>query len=197
MIGTSPAAYVFIRGCIFFLHNIAPASLAYSAFLPFSLLWPALGVWRAPVYIESWLVAEAVFFIAVFIPHKNYLQRPAIHPEPLSSDERTKLFERCNSNVPDPEKYLSQWLLGAKEEHIKRENVKEFIRWAFFNGEETRDEDELEIEGYVRSTEKLLGREIPSGTGSAKVLRLTLDKVDGLHRSLLWYLVRSSESLST
>jgi pimeloyl-ACP methyl ester carboxylesterase len=48
----------------------------------------------------------------------------------------------------------------------------------------------------VRATENLLGREIPLGKGSAKSLRLTLDKVDCLHRSLLWYLVRHSPSLS-
>ena len=35
--------------------------------------------------------------------------------------------------VEDPEKYLSQWFLGEQEEHIKRDNVKEFIRWVFLN----------------------------------------------------------------
>ena len=91
--------------------------------------------------------------------------------------------------MKDPEKYLSQWFLGAPEEQIKRENVKEFIRWAFLNTEQTKSEDEVEVEGYVKAMEKLLGRDIPSGKGSAKSLRLTVDKVDCLHRSLLWYLV--------
>jgi hypothetical protein len=57
---------------------------------------------------------------------------------------------------------------------------------------ENEDEDEGEVEGYVNAMEKLLGRDIPSGKGSAKSLRLTVDKVDCLHRSLLWYLVRYS-----
>lgn len=106
--------------------------------------------------------------------------------------ERAKLFKRCNATVKDPEKYLSQWFLGAKEGDIKRENVKEFIRWAFLNAGQAENEDEGEVEGYVNAMEKLLGRDIPAGKGSAKSLRLTMDKVDCLHRSLLWYLVRYS-----
>ena len=53
-----------------------------------------------------------------------------------------------------------------------------------------RDEDE--VEDYVRALEKLLGRNIPLGKGSAKSLRLTLDKVNCFHRSLFWYLVCAS-----
>jgi len=119
------------------------------------------------------------------------LQRPAIHPELPSREERARLFKRCNTTVENPEKYLSQWFLGAEEGHIKRENVKEFIRWAFLNAGPAvnEDEDEREVESYISALEKLLGRDIPLGKGSAKSLRLTMDKVDCLHRSLLWYLV--------
>jgi hypothetical protein len=62
--------------------------------------------------------------------------------------------------VKDPEKYLSQWFLDAKEGHIKRENVKEFIRWAFLNAGQAENEDEGEVKGYVNAMEKLLGRDI-------------------------------------
>jgi hypothetical protein len=37
--------------------------------------------------------------------------------------------------------------------------------------------------------EKLLGRKLEAGMGNAKCLRLTLDKVDMLHQSLMQYLV--------
>ena len=101
--------------------------------------------------------------------------------------------------MKDPEKYLRQWFLGAREEQIRRENVKEFMRWAFLNTgrAKSEDEDEDEIEGYVKAMEKLLGRDIPPGKGSARSLRLTVDKVDCLHRSLLWYLVRCSVVICT
>jgi hypothetical protein len=188
MIGTSTAEYIFIRSCILFLHNIAPASLLYCAFL-LCPLPTALSVYGLPLPIKAWLVAEATFFIVFFLPYKYHLQSPAIHPALPSREERAKLFERCNATVKDPEKYLSQWFLGAQEEQIKRENVKEFIRWAFLNTEQTKNEDEAEVEGYVKAMEKLLGRDLPSGKGNAKSLRLTVDKVDCLHRSILWYFV--------
>jgi hypothetical protein len=189
MIGTSIAEYIFIRGCILFLHSIAPVSLIYCLLL--CTLPTALSVYRLPPNIEAWLVAEAAFFTIFFLPYKYHLQRPAIHPELPSREERARLFKRCNTTVENPEKYLSQWFLGAEEGHIKRENVKEFIRWAFLNAGPAvnEDEDEREVESYISALEKLLGRDIPLGKGSAKSLRLTMDKVDCLHRSLLWYLV--------
>jgi hypothetical protein len=188
MIGTSVAEYIFIRGCILFLHNIAPTSLLYCALLLYPLPM-TFSVCRLPLPVEAWLVAEATFFTIFFLPYKYHLQSPAIHPELPSREGRAELFERCNATVEDPEKYLSQWFLGAQEEHIKRDNVKEFIRWAFLNSGQAKTEDEDEVEGYMNAMEKLLGRDILPGKGGAKSLRLTVDKVDCLHRSLLWYFV--------
>ncbi|MCJ1461156.1 hypothetical protein MMC28_011538 [Mycoblastus sanguinarius] len=71
---------------------------------------------------------------------------------------------------------------------IKRENVKEFFCWAFFNKERHGAEDEEELEEYVGKMEGLLGRSLEPGRGSAKSLRLTIDRVGMLHRSLTWYL---------
>jgi len=193
MIGTSTIEYIILGACILFLHNIAPTSLLYSApFLVSFLLDQNPYAYRLPFLIEVWLLSEAAFYTIVFLPYKSYLQRAAIHPEPLSQEERAKLFARCNMNVSDPEKYISRWLLGAKANDIKRENLKEFIRWAFWNAGDVLERDEDEVEDYVRALEKLLGRNIPPGKGSAKSLRLTLDKVNCFHRSLFWYLVRAS-----
>ena len=188
MIGTSTAEYIFIRGCILILHNIAPASLLYSALL-LSPLPTSLSIHSLPLPIKAWLVAEATFFTVFFLPYKYYLQSPANHPELPPREGRAELFERCNATVEDPEEYLSQWFLGAQKEHIKRDNVKEFVRWAFLNSEQAKSENEDEVEGYVNGMEKLLGRDILPGKGGAKSLRLTVDKVDCLHRSLLWYFV--------
>jgi hypothetical protein len=72
MIGTSIAEYIFIRGCILFLHNIAPASLLYCVLLLYPLP-EALSSYRLPSYLEVWLVAEAAFFTIFFLPYKYYL----------------------------------------------------------------------------------------------------------------------------
>jgi hypothetical protein len=191
MIGNSTIEYIILRAFILFLHNIAPTSLLYSALLIVSFLLDQNPyAYRLPFPTEVWLLSEAAFYTVVFLPYERYLQRAAIHPEPLSTEERAKLFGRCNINVSDPEKYIRQWLLGAKVNDIKRENVKEFIRWAFWNTGDVLQRDEDEVEDYLIALEKLLGRSIQHGKGSAKSLRLTLDKVNCSHRSLFWYLVR-------
>ena len=49
--------------------------------------------------------------------------------------------------------------------------------------------DDEELEEYVDKFEMLLGRKLDPGRGKAVPLRLTIDEVKMLHRSLLWYLV--------
>jgi len=44
-----------------------------------------------------------------------------------------------------------------------------------------KEEDKDEVEGYIRATEKLLERDLPSRKGRTRSLRLTLDRVNFLH----------------
>lgn len=92
------------------------------------------------------------------------------------------------SNLGDPGKFFNRWLMVTQNDHVKRENVKDFIRWAFFHPEQVQ-ELEPEVEAYIRDMEKLLGKELPSGKTNAKGLGPMLHEVDPLHRSLLWYTV--------
>ncbi|KAI9732704.1 MAG: hypothetical protein M1818_007438 [Claussenomyces sp. TS43310] len=110
-----------------------------------------------------------------------------MHPPPMDRAERKELFQMCNENIPDHEMYLKKWFLGARLEDIKRENVKEFFLWAFFDREGPPGADDEELEEFVAATEERLGRKIEPGRGNAKCLRLTLDGVDTLPRSLVWY----------
>jgi hypothetical protein len=190
MIGTSTAEYIFIRACILVLHNIAPASVLYCVQL---LLWPFLPesfrVYHVPFPLEVWLVAEAVFYTVVFLPLRYRLQRSATHHEPMSQEERERLFKCCYSNVPDLDTYLSRWLLVSDDTHVKRQNVQDFIRWAFFGGGPLQAQHELEIENYTKETERIFGKELPPGKADVKGLGQLLNEVDALHRSLLWYTV--------
>ncbi|RBQ72496.1 hypothetical protein FVER14953_01775 [Fusarium verticillioides] len=45
-----------------------------------------------------------------------------------------------------------------------------------------------ELEEYIEKLEELLGKKLEPGRGDAKCLRMTLDKVEMLHRSLTWYM---------
>lgn len=188
MIGTSRFDYFFIQLCIFGLHYLAPLCLLYCV-LVISLYGFKATTFRFPLLIETVAVAETLFYLLVYKPYKSYLQREAVHPPAPTREERKALFALCNDNIPDIEAYLQMWFLGASKEDIKRENVKEFFLWAFFNRGGPPGDDEEELEEYIEATEKLLRRPIQPGRGKAQCLRLTLDRVDMLHRSLTWYFV--------
>ena len=192
MIGTSTYDYLFIQACIFGLHYVAPLSISYCLIqiLPYGLR-PVLSH-RLPIILELWAVAETIFYIAAHLLYRQHLQSEARHPPAPSQERRRELFALCNANVSDPEVYLRTWFLGAPAETIKRDNLKEFFLWAFFNRDGLPGEDDEELEEYIVATERLLGREIEEGRGSAVCLRLTLDPANMLHRSLLWYWVDPS-----
>ena len=189
MIGTSTPDYIFIRACIFGLHYVAPLSISYCLLQILRYgLQPAL-FYRLPIVLELWAAAETGFYLLVHLWYRQHLQAEAQHPPPLSRQDRRELFALCNQNIPDVETYLQMWFLGAPAETIKRDNVKEFFLWAFFNRDGLPGKDDGELEEYIVATERLLGRKIEEGRGSAVCLRLTLDPVTMLHRSLLWYWV--------
>ena len=188
MIGTSFKEYVFIRACIFLLHYIAPLSIACCVFT----LFMRRSVYRVPKLLETIAIAETAFYFLVYLPRQYYLQHAAIHPTTLSKDERHRLFRLCHENVPDAELYLRKWFNGASTTDIKRDNVKEFFCWALLNKGAWGPEDEDELEEYADGIGELLGRKLELGRGSAQPLLLTLDKVQMMHRSLIWYFVSFS-----
>jgi hypothetical protein len=185
MLGTSAAEYAFIRVCTSVLHCVAPLSVLYCVVITID----SATLFRMRPEIELWLIAEALFWTCFYFPYRWYLQHAATHPPPRSKEERRKLVDCVKAELTDPEQYIRGWIKGAEAENIRRKGVKEWLTWAFFDRdcEERRDEDE--IEGYTLEIERMLRKDSRPGNGTAKSLRLTIDPVDMLHRSLLWYLV--------
>ena len=191
MIGTSRAEYVFIRLCILVLHYLAPLCSLY-CFYAVAVYGCKSTLFRLPLVVEVYAAAEALFFLLICLPYCYYLQRDAVHPPPPSKEERQILFNLCHYNVTEPEVYLQKWFEGANKSDIKRDNVKEWFTWAFFNRGGPPADDDVELEEYIFALEKLLGRTLDPGRGKAKALRLTLDRIHMLHRSLTWYTVSFS-----
>ncbi|EEU38190.1 uncharacterized protein NECHADRAFT_101499 [Fusarium vanettenii 77-13-4] len=140
------------------------------------------------------VLSKGTFYAFIYRPYLRRLKRNAVHPSPLSREERRVLFDRCFRNVSSPESYLTWWFLGADPDDIRRDNIKEFLLWAFFErGDGSVDEpDEAvdeELEQYVTLLEERLGRKIPSGRGNVQSLRLTLDKITATYRGLAWYVI--------
>ncbi len=155
MIGSSIWDYIFIRTCIFLLDLIAPFSTLYS--LAKLLVHPPFHL---PCVLEVWLVLEATFYFAVYLPRRAVLQRVAIPAMIACRNDRRTLFRRCHNNIPDLICYLTKWFLDAPATEIKRENVKDFLRWAFLNTKEPNPTYDEELEEYVGELEKLLSRQL-------------------------------------
>ena len=84
------------------------------------------------------------------------------------------------------------WFFFVDSALIKRDNMVDWLLWAIFgtHRDGLRDEWTDEIEGYLKNIEELFGHKIDDGrahtVGSMKV---SLDRVDTVHRPLFWYLV--------
>ena len=186
MIGTTVWDYLHIKWWILFLSVITPLSACYCLVIVLNYILD-LSTPRLPWPFELWCIAECAFYLFMYLPYKLYLQHEANHPPAPSRQERQRLFVRCNETIDDIEAYLKLWFVGSQLAEIKKENLKEFFLWAFFNRGGDPGSDDEELEEYVAATEKLLGRQIESGRGEAVCLRLTIDEVKMLRRSLVWY----------
>jgi pimeloyl-ACP methyl ester carboxylesterase len=189
MIGTTIWDYIHIKWWIVFLSAITPLSTCYCSWvlLKFIVGFDLNAGLRLPWPLELWTLAEVAFYFFVHVPYRKHLQHPAKHPPASSREKRQKLFQHCQETIEKPESYLRKWFLGSPLEDIKKDNLKEFYLWAFFNRGGDPGQDDEELEHYIAATEEWLGRRFEDGRGNAVCLRLTLDEVKMLHRSLLWY----------
>ncbi|TIA20437.1 hypothetical protein D6C80_02436 [Aureobasidium pullulans] len=185
--GPSTSEYIFIRACITFLHWIAPLSIALSVAM-FCYRPSRSEGFSLQAILIIWALLETAFYVVVFLPLRRHLQKPASHPKLVPYEQRRQEFIRCMGTVPDLDQFLSKWFRDSPLSEIKRENVKEFLRWAFLDIDDIDETYEEEVEEYVQMIEKNHQRKFEPGRGNAMCIRLTFDEVNLLHRSLFWYL---------
>ncbi|KAI4213121.1 MAG: hypothetical protein LQ351_004275 [Letrouitia transgressa] len=164
MIGQSRGAYVFIRTFIFFLRSIAPFSILYWL-LRVSILPEILHL---PFLLEFVAATEVLFYFLVFLPRNHLFQNPAVHPVVPPRAERRELFRKCLDTVPDIKEFIK---LGSREPRnkIRRDNVKEWLCWAFLNKATWNADEDAELDDYLKEIEGLLGEELPPGRGQFMV----------------------------
>lgn len=193
--------WVGIRSVVLLLHCTAPLCTVYTATLArravLSVRGPSFEAvaqsilsnprWPRLTAFQYYCVAETLFFL-FYLWYRTFLQREAVHPPLLSKDERKQLFDHVRAEIHDPGKFLSGWFRGARVEDIGREDVKEFLGWVFWEGRNTREDDE-EMEGITEEVEAMVGKRFKDGKGGVRSLRLTLDPIEMEWRSLLWYFV--------
>ncbi|KAK0470354.1 uncharacterized protein EV420DRAFT_1499974 [Desarmillaria tabescens] len=187
MIGKTIPEYIFIRAAITALRLVVPVSIVHlvaSAYRRSFLISPWISLFTIP---------EAFFYLFVFLPRRKTLAKPASHaPQILTKDERQKLFALCSRTVFE----LPRWFLCTNILSIKRENVVDWLLWAFFS-HDGKKADEIEqwrseIDGFISALEVkvLAGMKFEEGRNkNMDCMRLTFDPVVVLHRPLIWYII--------
>ncbi|KAJ1309341.1 hypothetical protein OPQ81_006120 [Rhizoctonia solani] len=188
LIGTSELERFVILASIWAIRSVTPVSFLHILLVIFWSTYPLRNV----RIITFYALLEALFYLFVYLPRKSHLQKPAVHPPPLSPTERHELFIRCLSHLTDAQSF-KRWFLDSSAE-IRRENVIEWMKWGFFAGEaclaETYEKHDEELEEYLEALEKALGETFPPGYNpELKSIRTTMDDVVVYHRPMIWYLV--------
>ncbi|KAL7796809.1 hypothetical protein V8C37DRAFT_408277 [Trichoderma ceciliae] len=174
--------------------------LIYSAVLAAIYLWYGWETARQAFVVQIlWgLISAELFFSFIYLSHLRQLKsRKAVHPTPLTSEERWALFDQCLANVESLELYLKWWFLGAELKDIRRDNLRDFLLWGFFDqaAEDAESNGGLseavarDLEDFITKIEQRLGQPLRNGRGSATCIRLTLDDVETSYRGLTWYAV--------
>jgi hypothetical protein len=183
MIGNSFIEYLAIRTCILGFRLIAPLSLGYGAC--------RLARPNCPGHLamDIWAAAEVSFYLFAYLPLKHISQKKAVHP-PLGSEiERKEIFRKVHDTIPNAVEYVRIWFRNASLKDIKRENIKEFITWAFLSSDQPLPDYEDEVNNYADAVDEMVGTPFEPGRGQATAVRLTVDDVYMVHRPLAWYLV--------
>ena len=188
MLPSSRGTLIFSRVFAWYFQCIAPLSIAYCIVAVLELL----SFRRLPIALEGWLLAESLFYLLVYLPMSHVVHGVAVAVDTSDRNQRRDLYNKCLSTITDPVRYVSLWHRGAPIEIIGRDNVKEWICWAFLDiGAAGPDEDE-ELEEYVDALESLLpngSKFLPGKTPSVQTLRFSLDPVNLSHKPLLFYVL--------
>lgn len=185
MLSDTWTQYISIRVVIFILQWLGPVCTAYTSWM-ISRSWPTIPAITA---FRIWCAAESVFFV-FFLWYRVHLQREAVHPPLRTKKERKALFAKVRREVHDPDKFMSGWFRGAKPEDIGRDDLKEFLSWAFWDGRADLalgGAEEKELDYYIGKVEAMMRKPFKAGSGTARGLRLTLDPIQMECRTLFWY----------
>ncbi|KFY38600.1 hypothetical protein V495_06464 [Pseudogymnoascus sp. VKM F-4514 (FW-929)] len=188
MLPSSGGARVFSRIFAWYFQVILPLGVSYCLLAIFGLL--PFG--HLPLALEIWLAAESLFYLLVYLPMSHAVHSQAMKVEGSNRKQRRDLFNKCVASIIDPVKYVSLWHRGTPIEYIGRENVKEWICWAFMDKPTWGDDDEEELEEYASALETLFptGFKFRPGRGpGVQSLRFTLDPVNISHKPLLFYVL--------
>lgn len=191
------------RGVIYFaavaLASVAPFAFFYYVY--FLLTEQRLFTIDPSIdtFIHYWLGCELIFYLFFQMTRKR-MQRilPSVAP---SAKERSDLYAVCLANIENPEVWLTEWFtltydstLHPAYEDIGRENVAEWLSWAFFAlplENVLRDETATEELNYMidHFEEEFHIHLEPGYNEEVVAYRISFDPVHAHHRPLIFYTV--------
>lgn len=158
--------------------------------------------------LEGWLLLECLFYLT----YRRHLKRLQSfyphHPDSytLGPRQRFEMFRKCVHSLNDIQEYISGWFLGTPFNQIRRENIREFLAWAFFIRdlgelqESSSGSDEAilrELDQMIDSMTECYGIRFPPGYNpQAKCMRLNLDTMEPRHKPFLYYAILQALSLA-
>lgn len=167
--------------CSYFCFG-GPFVVAGCALLPFLFVLPIVIAW--------WVVAEGAWLV-----HRRYLRHrhEQFTPAP-DNPARRKQMERMllmkDDVIPDFREFLREWFRGADPRLIRRENVKEFVRYGFYGGVDgpLGQAEEEEIEWWIGEVEHTWGIAFePGRTNGLKFMAHMREPLKVFHQPLAYY----------
>lgn len=194
--------YILLKIKIWLLSSIAPLCLVMAFYSLRNI--DSWEISRINIF-DTWIMAEALFFF-LFLWFKLRLQNYFPHKHEmvtLNQVDRWKMFEKCIMSVQDLKVYLSKWFFGADFKSIYRDNLKEFLSWAFFvedyeatlkrlskTDPEKRRQYISELNLMIFYIEKKFKIHFSPGRNTnIECMRLNLDPISPIHKPLIYYLV--------
>ncbi|KAL1923426.1 uncharacterized protein VTP21DRAFT_8406 [Calcarisporiella thermophila] len=183
--------YIVLFAFVFPIYGItalcwANVTLAIRDFIIRNGTMCSLPRWR--VIALFWSAAECAFSVYYYRTSKRLQHR--VLPPSLSPQEMNRIFFECCSHATEITATLSLWFNGAHVNDLRKENIREYLGWAFYDKylDELTVQEVQTTEGMIRILEQKIGSKLENGYNSnVNCMRMTLDPFTSLSRPLVVY----------
>ncbi|ORZ37476.1 hypothetical protein BCR44DRAFT_1430294 [Catenaria anguillulae PL171] len=152
-------------------------------------------------------ILELAFSVFLVIPHlarlNKFYDQPTMFPASTFNRKArwSSLRQLPYSTMPHIGLFWQGWFKGSAPCDIKRDNVKEWLAWAFFNVRmadvERREEVKIELEEMVKYIETETGAQVPPGYNTeVECMRVGLDQKRVAWRGGIYYALMTAVNLS-
>ncbi|KAJ3162679.1 hypothetical protein HDU86_003652 [Geranomyces michiganensis] len=207
----APLSYLYMAAIALHFHSDFDTTIAYLLAAPWRIsLFAAF---------TTWMAAETLWLPVYMIAEKRIQKRQTPYHATTDLESRIALVMKCwdcltlsaggvsadNSSgkhdadrslmdARNPNSYIrtviSGWFLGADFDALRRQNMREWVAWAFTDQDVNLIDDELaaQVDELLALLENLMNWTFPPGhDASIKCIRLTLDPVITAHRPVIYY----------